>query len=306
MSTRTHLSVLAALAAALTLATAAPARASYGWPLMPFHVQHPVRGYFGDPRIQGASHTLHFGIDISGANGTAVYATLDGVARIHPLHHDTVEVSNGAGTVHEYWHIVPSVHEGQHVVAYRTIVGHIEKPWAHVHFSESEAGTYVNPLRPGALTPYRDTTTPTIRSITFERDGRPLGERVSGTIDLVAEAYDETPLAVPAPWNDRPVAPALVEWRLQGARSLTSSAWRVAADFRYALPRTPFSSVYAIWTRQNRPSKRDGHGRYRFALARGLDTRSLPNGAYRLTVRISDTAGNETRQSRAFTVANGV
>jgi hypothetical protein len=306
MSTHTQLKLLvAALAGAATLATAAPAFASYGWPLKPFHTQHPVRGFFGDPRIGGdgeANGTFHFGVDISAPNGTPIYATLDGVASPNHLHPDVVIVTSGA-TTHQYWHVIPAVPFGTRVYAYRTVIGHIEKPWAHVHFTETEAGVYVNPLRPGALGPYRDDTRPTVHAISFERDGRAAGDRVSGTIDIVTEAWDSTPVAVPAPWNDKPVTPAFVEWRLVGDRQFAAPQWRVAADFRTALPTVPFGSIYARWTRQNHASTR---ARYRFYLAKGLDTRSLPNGSYRVVVVVRDTAGNAARSTRSFTVANGV
>jgi hypothetical protein len=309
MSTTTHIKLFAALAAAVALGTATPAHASYQWPLKPFDRQHPVRAYFGDPRIAGHKYsigTFHFGIDISATDGTAVYATLDGVTGSNRLHPDVVIVSNGRGTTHEYWHVIPAVHPGDRVVAYRTVIGHIEKPWGHVHFSETEGGVYVNPLRPGALAPYRDNTKPTVHSISFERAGRGIGTRVSGVVDIVSEAWDEAPLPVAAPWNDKPIAPAFVEWRLTGTRQLASNSWRVAADFRDALPTVAFTAVYAPWTRQNHPWGGTGRGRYRYFLAHGLDTHTLPNGVYRITVVAQDTAGNEARSSRTFTVANGV
>lgn len=306
-----HRGALAAAAAvaALVFAAAAPARASYGWPIKPFHQQHAIRGYFGDPRIAGhdeAHGTLHFGIDISAPNGTPVYATIDGVAAIMTTHRDTVTVSAGGGVVHEYWHVVPKVVTGQRVHAYRTVVGLVEAPWEHVHFSERYAGWYVNPLRAGALTPYSDRTQPRIHRISFERDGVPAGSRVSGTIDVVSEGFDRPAIAPPAPWNAVTVTPALVEWKLLPARALLSSrTWRVAADFRLFLPRAPFDSVYARWTRQNHA---DQHrfGRYRFLLIHGLDTRALPNGRYRVVVRAVDTRGNATESSRTVTVANDV
>jgi hypothetical protein len=298
----------AVLLASGSLATTAPAQASYAWPVKPFHVQHPVRGYFGDPRIPGRetwNGTVHFGIDICAPDGTAVYATIDGIAWIHPLHNDTVIVSGAGGMAHEYWHVVPAVRPGTHVFAERTIVGHVEAPWKHVHFSERHGSTYVNPLRPGALAPFRDDTRPKIQAVTFERNGNPSGSRVSGTLDLVAEAFDTVPLAVASPWNDKPVTPALVEWRLQGGRRATASAaWHVAADFRNALPAALYSAVYARWTRQNHPWQHNGCGRYRFYLARAFDTRVLPNGVYRVGVRVSDLAGHEARMARFFTVAN--
>jgi hypothetical protein len=76
----------------------------------------------------------------------------------------------------------------------------------------------------------------------------------------------------------------------------------VAADFRGALPTASFDWVYAHGTRPNFASTR---ARYRFYLAHGLDTRTLPNGTYRVVVRVSDTRGNSATAARPFTVANG-
>jgi hypothetical protein len=314
MFATTHIVRAAAAAAAAAVTalglagTALAGTGTYGWPVKPFNVQHPVRGFFGDPRIAGhdeAHGTLHFGIDIVAPNGTAVYATLDGVASIHPLHRDTVIVSGAGGVAHEYWHVVPAIRPGQRVVAYRTIVGHVEKPWAHVHFSERIGSRYLNPLRPGALTPYRDTTRPTVHLFSFERDGAAVGRALSGRVDVVVEAWDDVPVAVAAPWNDKPVLPALVEWRIlaRGTASV-SATWHVADDFRTSLPTVPFSSVYAQGTRQNHPRPGSGTGRYRLLLARGWDTHTLPNGTYHLEVAVSDTRGNTTHAAAEFTVAN--
>ena len=35
-----------------------------------------------------------------------------------------------------------------------------------------------------------------------------------GTVELVVEAYDETPIAVPGRWGGKPVTPALLRWRV--------------------------------------------------------------------------------------------
>ena len=297
--------VLLAAVAALAAPHAAQA---YGWPVKPFHRQHPVRGFFGDPRIapgsagQTESRTFHFGIDISAPDGTAVYATATGTITWEPHRPETILVRAVDGTVFAYWHINPAVRNGGHAVAYRTIVGHIAKGWGHVHLAEFVRGRYVNPLRPGALTPYRDTTRPTIHAFGFERHGKGLGRvALSGRFDLVVETWDETPLAVPGKWADRPVMPAVVRWRLLGRRG-AETAWRTAVDFSWAVPPpSMYDSVFATWTRQNRPWR---DGRYRIHLQQDLDSRSLADGRHVLEVEAADTRGNRTRRSISFSVAN--
>ena len=192
---------------------------TYGWPVKPFHAQHPVRGFFGDPRVsnQGRTRQFHFGVDVSAPDGTPVYATLTGIATIHPLHASTV-IANGAGGVEfSYWHVVPTIRNGQRVVAYRTVIGHILEGQDHVHFSEARGSWYLNPLRPGAMGPFADDTRPYASRITTESAGRLVSPKARGSFDLVAELRDETPIAVPRPWHDLPVMPALVRWRLLGA-----------------------------------------------------------------------------------------
>jgi hypothetical protein len=307
MTSNTHIrrGVVFLLVAAAALA-AANAASAYGWPIKPFHAQHPVRGYFGDPRdISGDHANIHFGIDISTPDGTPVYATLDGVASIHPLHHDTVIVAGAGGVRFEYWHIKPSVAPGEHVVAYRTVVGHVESGFKHVHFSELDNGVYVNPLRSGALAPYADHTRPSVRQITFERHGAPVGGSLSGVGDLVVEAADTPPLVPPAPWNRVILAPALLEWRLESDHDIAATSWHVAVDFRNALPPS-WAPAYTWWTRQNEPLHHHPTGRYRYLIAPGFDTRSLPNGRYRVVVRATDSRGNVGVASRLFTVRNGV
>jgi hypothetical protein len=296
--------LLAAFAAhTLTEAPAASA-ASYGWPVKPFVQQHPVRGFFGDPRGDGhehGSHTLHFGVDVSAPDGTPVYATISGVVVIDRHHRETVHVRAADGTtIFSYWHIVPSIRDGQHVTAYRTVLGRIARGWEHVHFSEIQGGRHLNPLRRGAMAPYHDRTQPYVRSLGFERNGTAIGRRVSGRLDLVTEAYDRTPLRVPGRWTGKPVTPALVVWRIVGSAGVVVR-WRTAADFRGVLP-TSFDAIYARWTRQNHPWRT---GRYRFLLAGRWDSRTLRNGAYRLEVHVADTRGNTSRSFARFTIRNG-
>lgn len=291
------------VAAALTAASLLfpPVASGYGWPVKPFDRQHPVRGFFGDPRIDDRDHSgsLHFGVDVVAADGTPVYATLSGRVTIDPRHGSTVTVAAG-GRVFEYWHVVPAVRSGQWAEAFGTVVGRVEAPWAHVHLAECLGGRYVNPLRAGGLSPFADRTRPEAGAVTAERRGRPVAvAALSSRIDVVAEVRDWMPVAAPAPWTGKPVMPALVRWRLVGSRSRT--AWRTALDVRTSLPSCGFASVYARWTRQNKPWRA---GRYRVYLARDLDTRALADGRYRVEVEASDTHGNSARRATVVVVRN--
>jgi len=162
-----------------------PGSYTYRWPVKPFNRQHPVRGFFGDPRIanHGESRQFHFGVDISAPDGTPVFATISGTVRIHPLHETTVLIDGPGGVEFSYWHVVPTVRSGQRSIAYQTMIGRIEAPYAHVHFSEARSGRYLNRLRPGAMGPYADGTRPRVTSVRAEQ---------AGQLALVAEAYDET------------------------------------------------------------------------------------------------------------------
>jgi hypothetical protein len=268
----------------------------YGWPIKPFHEQHPVRGFFGDPRIgetpDGISRQFHFGVDVSAPNGAPVYATMTGAIRIHDLHRDVVLIDGPGGVEFSYWHIVPTVRTGDRAVAYRTMIGRVERPWAHVHFSEMRNGVYLNPLRPGAMGPYVDTTKPTVAAVQLERDGRPVRlAAAGGALDLIAEVSDTTPLAAPAPWNDLPVMPALVRWRLRGPKGF-ATGWTTAVDFRETIPpANAFQSIFARWTRQNHAHR---PGRYRIYLTRGWQTEALSRSKYIVEVAASDTRGNTT------------
>jgi hypothetical protein len=297
------------LLAALAFAVVAPSTAHagpYGWPVRPFDQQHPVRGFFGDPRIgestHGESKSFHFGVDISAPDGTPVYATVSGPVVWEPVRPQTVSIRAADGAVLAYWHIVPAVHNGAYVHAYRTVLGHIARGWEHVHLAEFRDGRYLNPLRPGALEPYRDTTTPRVHTFSFEREGAPIGRtRVSGRLDLVAEVKDETPLLVPGRWSRKPVVPALVRWRLVGRRGPVAS-WQTAFDVSTTIPAAGlFDNVYARWTRQNHPWS---IGRYRVVLVHGWDSRALANGSYRLEVYVADTRGNHSSSAIPLRIDN--
>jgi len=287
-------------------ASAATAKATYGWPVKPFHRQHPVRGFFGDPRIgmtpKGMRSGFHFGIDVSCPNGTAVYATLDGVVRLESFRPETVAVVGRDGhTEFQYWHIKPAVRNGQRVQAYVTVVGWAEQPWEHVHFSERQNGVYVNPLRPHALGPFADRTKPWLDELRAEVGGRPVSV-TRGAVDLVVEAYDETPIRVPGGWGGKPVTPALLRWRLTTPSGRVLRPWRSPIDHRLTIPADDrFATQYGRWTRQN---KKNRPGRFRFVLQSGWDSRTVADGRYVVEVAASDLSGNSTVARFPIRVAN--
>jgi hypothetical protein len=278
-----------------------PASASYGWPLRPFHTQHAVRGFFGDPRIArgrtGVIRSFHFGIDIAGDDGTPVYATLTGRVRGGNSHHDVVAIAGSNGRVFSYWHVVPAVRRGAHVVAYKTLIGHIAPTWGHVHFAEFRSGTALNPLRPGALGPYADTMKPLITGLGLPQSG--LAEApvaaLTGPTELVVEAHDNPQMRVPSPWDDLAAAPALVRWRIDHQR------WVTAVDFRKVVPKPDaYDAAYAYHTHQNRPHRR---GHYLIYLARSWDPSNVAPGRHSLHVMVADIRGNTATASVAFTIA---
>ncbi len=208
-------------------------------------------------------------------------------------------ISDGAGRVFEYWHVVPAVTSGR-VIAYVTVIGHVEAPWGHVHFSERLGSRYLNPLRPGAMSPYFDLTTPRIVRLGFERAGRRLGPVLGGRVDIVIETYDPPASAVPAPWDRTRVMPAVIRWRLVGSAG-NKHGWSLAFNASRLLPESPYSSVFTGGTRQNRTYR---VGRYRIYLARQFDTAALVDGSHTLEVSVADTRQNVSTNATQFATAN--
>jgi hypothetical protein len=277
-----------------------PHQAAYGWPVKPFDRPHPVRGYFNDPRISGRSRAFHFGIDVVARNGTAVYAVQAGKVHLEGRRSLSVVADRG-GRAFGYWHVVPAVRHHQ-VVPQHALLGHVEAPWEHVHFAESSRREYRNPLRPGALGPWLDPSSPRIAGIHLYRGKREVSPlEVRGSVDVIVDAWDKPPLPVPPPWSDVIVTPALIRWRVVHAGRVVRP-WHAPVDFRKTLlPRSLFPVVYAPGTRQNRPNRQ---GRYRFFVAHTWDTRRVPNGLYRVDVAVDDAQGNRATAHLPITIAN--
>jgi hypothetical protein len=299
----------------------APARTlpPYPWPVKPFEQQHPIRGFFCDPRIAAGGRTFHFGVDVAAPGGTPVYAVAPGKVSFGSpadiAQNGGIVVVEADGRNFGYWHVAPAVQPGVHVPLHG-LLGHVAtqpEDWGHVHFAESTHGpngiTYWNPLRPQALTPFFDYGPPVIDAIITSLPR----QRLHGLVDLSVETHDNTPIEVTQPnppgWHGMPVAPACILWRLRrGAQSVVP--WQVAFDHRTSLhpnvqgnPASDvnFDAVYALDTRQNHPNT---PGLFHFWLKRGFDTSRHPDGAYMLEVEASDVRGNPNTGNLAVTFVN--
>ncbi|MHB8060510.1 MAG: peptidoglycan DD-metalloendopeptidase family protein, partial [Gaiellaceae bacterium] len=193
---RSRIAVVAVGGVALALVLPSYANAAYGWPVKPFNRQHPVRGQLNDPRMNdqtcdsSTSCTFHSGVDIATRDGAAVYAVAAG--RVHYIDQSAIAVRRpDVAVVFEYWHIVPLVRDKARVKRH-ALLGYVEQGRGHVHFAQKMNRIYVNPLRRGGITPYVDSTPPTINSISYY-DGADHGLEnavVSGKIRIIVNAYD--------------------------------------------------------------------------------------------------------------------
>ena len=316
---RLRIAVVSLLVIVLVQAGGASA---YSWPFKPFDQQHPIRGFFGDPRtvyengilaggfLGPGTFSFHQGIDISAPDGTPIYPSEDGTA--HYIGSATLNIVTDHDVTFQYFHIVTVVGEGQQVIARKTILGYVQPPFGHVHISEIDGTTVVNPLQPGHLAPYRDFTKPVIRDIVIRNQAgdqeTPLG--LCGRVELAVDAFDTPPVAVPGKFQGLPVAPSLVQWTVTKLGGMVVVPWRTAVDFRTALPSNAhFWDVYAKGTYQNAPRfGREQYtsmpGRFLFELARSYDTTSLANGLYVLTALVGDGHGHKAVAAQRFSVLN--
>jgi hypothetical protein len=313
---------LPVLAALLALGLVAIANASaYPWPIKPFHSQHPIRANFGDPRtrfwntmltdgLQGPGlFQFHNGVDIAAPEGTPVYPIVSGTAR---LIDGAAVLVRSPGHKFQYFHIIPTVHNGQRVVAQRTVLGHVMHAANHVHLTEIRGRRVWNPLAQGGLAPYTDRTAPQVDGI-FARPRASLvpieSNTLCGTVSLVAAAHDTPPLRVPGTFAGYPVSPAYVTWSLTMLAGLTYIPTVPAADFRTTLPLVRnFWNVYARGSYQNAPRFSNQQfqmpGRFIYNLAQTFDTRSYPNGGYEVRVHVSDMRGNWSEGVQQFRIEN--
>ena len=317
--------MLAVEACAWAGSTTTGCSGTYGWPVKPFDQAHPVRGNLGDPRTRydgprtdetllhgDGALSFHQGLDINAPDGTPVYAVASGTVTWARGRRATVACGNGRSF--QYWHIYEAVRVGQHVEAGKTVIGFILPKREHVHLTHLENGRAVNPLAPGHLAPYTDTTSPEVLGISIrsaDQAHEEASERVRGRVCFVAEAVDTPALPVQGRWHGGfPVTPAQIAWRIERDGRIVVSQ-RVSWDVGRSVPKNDhFWSEFARGTYQNWPvfeseKYRFERGRYLFKLSvRPFDTRSLHDGDYELVVTAADTAGHRGQSRLRFTVDN--
>jgi hypothetical protein len=156
-----------------------------GWPVLPIHRQHPIRGAFLDPRgnDENGLAGYHFGIDVNVDDGHPdpgapaglshrVFALEGGFARVRPgeaalpCAYRRVEVAHFS-----YWHVSPIVADWQRIAPGQQIGWTCLGQW-HVHLSEwarmHRKLFWVNPLhRGGKIAPYVDTQPPVVDALRF-------------------------------------------------------------------------------------------------------------------------------------------
>lgn len=242
-----------------------------------------------------------------------------------------------------YGHIDTRVLTGEIVTPGQHIGWTCQGDW-HVHLSEFifTAGggrLAVNPLRPGGkLHPFADRAAPAIREIRFYTPatpawGRrpntsvarlpPAGQRLNreklfGRVDVRVRVSDpQTYIGWfgELPWLAAPHHPFRVAVTI--VQLATGRVVRRREVFRAEqLLDLPPSRHFAPGTEQNLPAngcmslhrsvRCDGIYWFRLFPLRYWDTTRLPDGSYRLRVRVWDVAGNMAAAEATVTIANGV
>jgi hypothetical protein len=264
-----------------------------GWPLQPFNAQHAIRAGINELR----PGNFHVAVDIEAQNFQPVFALQSGVASIR--YPGTGDVNVDVGSFY-YWHINPTVRNGQYVVAYKTVIGRVLYGFYHLALSEGSTARYLNPLRPGgSLRPYTDTELPIIGTPQIFSDGR-----------VIVGSFDpQSVVATGFPYETPVLAPSSLAWRLYDAQNhaLTGLEWamRGSQNFPSSLKPVIFAPGAANPGFQCFFTQKRCIPNWVYWLAGGLTPRlplsSLRSGRYRLSVYAWDWAGNTSALDYTFT-----
>jgi hypothetical protein len=190
-----------------------------GWPLKPFHEQHVVRAGINEVRPAN----LHVALDIQANDFQATYPIYSG--RAYPAATGSYGDYNIRVGPYIYWHVVPRVHAGQWVTAYKTVLGQVENGFGHIAFSQGRTARTLNPLRPGGgLVPYTDTEPPVIGAPQLFADGR-----------VIVRAFDPQSFIHKLSYLTPVLAPSSLAWRLYNSKghAITGLEWAMRGSQNY-------------------------------------------------------------------------
>ena len=265
-----------------------------GWPLAPFHSEHPLRAGLNELR----PGSLHVGLDIQARDRAPVYAVQGGQADVLDPSGPNARVRVGN---YVYWHIVPAVVTGQWVTPFVTKLGTVMPGYGHIAFSElGWHGEYVNPLRPGGsvLVPYVNTDPPEIARPTVAAGGQ-----------VIVAAYSPQSFVRRTTYLTPVLAPAALAYRLYTAGGVAITPLEWAFRGTHLLPWSERELIYAP------DSHAPGYGCFAtrpvcvpdwvYRVAGGLAPPlpfGLAPGSYRLTIYAWDWADNTTALDTTLTM----
>jgi hypothetical protein len=156
---------------------------AYQWPVKPQDSQHVINATLGEWR----DGHFHAGVDINEALDS-IYCPATSIV-------DSTELKNNWIGIFRYWHANLLQFNHGDTVPPNIVIGYIFG--SHLHFRESSTRLSphdaLNPLLPGALSPYVDYTNPHIDSIKFYRQGSSAqlnADSLSGKVDILSVAGD--------------------------------------------------------------------------------------------------------------------
>ena len=267
-----------------------PQIVNFQWPLASVDVQHRISATFDECR-EDRDH-FHNGTDIPLTWGGAVLASEGGTVT-------GMERSGGNAYIRvgrfAYVHVDP--HPALSVGA--TVVTGAVVGWTndqgHIHLNDgggSSNYSYGNAILPGHLEPFQDSYKPRSPLISFHPDGstqRFTGNRLSGRVDIWAQAADTTDLASSIDMNNGVYS---ISWALLNAAG--DSTLEAHANFRaqskysdsyIKFTYAPGSSTSLYIFNLTNPITRNGY----------LDCEAYPEGAYLLQV-VSRTTSNQVER----------
>ncbi len=170
---------------------------AYDYPMKPFNRQHKVIATLAESR----GDRFHTGVDIS----PKTTVSTDSFWLVYSLRSDTIlrynypadTFTNGVfddDGIYWYLHLTNRVADSTFVTAFVDTIGRIYASKTHCHFIEKDStGRYINPLRSAGLSPFTDTTSPIIESVSFKRQGSSVHlnkDSLNDTVDIVIRVYD--------------------------------------------------------------------------------------------------------------------